>query len=82
MTLVQSMVKIYSGQWLWRKNIFQFRQYRFAISLLTPLLKGCDMSFRESGNPLPDVPSVVKIGLVIIEKEYYHLPFVNWTYCS
>ena len=40
------------------------------------------MSFRESGNPLPDVPSVVKIGLVIIDKEYYPLPFVNWTNCS
>ena len=40
------------------------------------------MSFRELGNPLHDVPSVVKIGLVIIEKENYPLPFVNWTNCS
>ena len=71
MMLVQSLVTIFSGQWLWRKKILKFRRYSFAISLLSPLEKGRDTSFRGSRNPLPDVPSVVKIGSVVIEKEYY-----------
>ena len=53
------------------KEYFKFRQYSFAISLLSPLEKGCDTSFRGSGNTLPDLPSVVKIGSVVIENEYY-----------
>ena len=69
MILVQSLVTIFSGQWLWRKKIFKFRQYSFAISLLSPLEKRRDTSFRGSGNPLPDVPSVVKIGSVNVKNE-------------
>ena len=45
---------------------FKFRHYSFAI-----LDNGRDTSFRGLGNPLPDVPSVVKIGSVIIANEYY-----------
>ena len=46
-------------------KLFKFRQYSFAFSLLSPLLKGGDTSFRWSGNLLSDVPSFV------IEDEYY-----------
>ena len=83
MMLLESLVTIFSGQWLWIKKLvfFLFRQYSFAISLLSPFEKGCDNSFRGSGNPLPDVPSVVKIGSVVIENEYYHFLNVSLHFC-
>ena len=68
MTLVQSLSTVFSDRWLWRNKIFKFRQYSFAISLLSPLEKRRDTSFR-GRNPLPDVPSVVKIGSVNIKNE-------------
>ena len=71
--IVQSLVTIFSGQWLWRKKNLKFPQYSFAISLIYSLQKGLDTSLRGSGNHLPNVPNVVKIVSVVIENEYYQI---------
>ena len=68
MMLVQSLAPIFSGQWIWRKYIFKFRQYGFPIIIISSFEEGRDTSFRGSGNSLHEVP-IVKIGSVVIENE-------------
>ena len=71
MMLVQSLGTLFSCQWLWRKKILNFINIVLLYHYLL-LQKGRDTSFRGLGNPLPDVPSVDKIGSVVINNEYYH----------
>ena len=79
--------------WNWpngsKKMIFKFLQCIFAISLLSPLWKGCDPSFEQTWIPFTQgsfMLSLVKIGPVVLKMKIfifcqcfslfpYYLPF-------
>ena len=67
---VPSLVEI--GHVVLEKKIFLFRLCIFAISLLSPLEKGQDPSFEQTCMIFTQtcfVPSLVEIGLVVLEKK-------------
>ena len=64
-------LNFYKGPAGLEKNILNFVNKVLLFHYYHILKKEGDTSFRESGNPLPDVPTVVKIGSVIIEKHFF-----------
>ena len=67
---VPSLVEI--GSVVLERKIFEFRQIILAISKLSSLWRGQGPSFEQNWIPFTEecfVPSLVKIGLVVLEKK-------------
>ena len=67
------------ARWFWTRRFFKFRQFIFAISLLSPLWKGLGPSFEQTLIPFTQgcfVPGLVEIGPVVLKKKiskYFHV---------
>ena len=70
------------GPMVLKKKIFQVCQCIFPFSLLSPLTKKRDPSFEQTGIPITQgcfVPSLVKIGPVVLEKKSKIGKVYRWT---
>ena len=80
--IVSNLVKI--GPEVLDKNIFKCCQCNLAFLLLSPLKKMCGPSYEQNWIPFTQgcfVPSLVKIGPVILEKKIFNVVNVFLLFC-